>query len=163
MSSCAFQDCTSTWVLFAKYFKQIMLPHPQSVAKTGSTLPAFQRECQLRSSAFPNQTENLSLRCLSRIVQTGAPRVFVSRSVPQDFFGSFECCAWERSGLHCYIMVGGDRGCAFKSRSKTVIYSPHIMPSCAFQNCTSTWVLFAKYFNHSMLPCQQSVAGTGTW
>ena len=66
MSSCAFQDCTSTWVLFAKYFKHKMLPHPQSVAKTGSTLPAFQRECQLRSSAFPNQTDNQSLKCFSR-------------------------------------------------------------------------------------------------
>ena len=51
---------------FAKYFKHIMLPHPQSVAKTGSTLPALQRERQLRSSAFPNQADNLSLRCFSR-------------------------------------------------------------------------------------------------
>ena len=51
---------------FAKYFKHIMLPHPQSVAKTGSTLPAFERDRQLRSSAFPNQTDNLSLRCFSR-------------------------------------------------------------------------------------------------
>ena len=109
-------------------------------------------------------------------------------------------------------MVGGDRWCAFKSRSQPVIYGascPHIMPSlstlhclpcsaswefqqkveeqlhsfssqasafivtswweviagvpsnpgawfafcpsCAFQHCTSTWVLFAKYFKHSML------------
>ena len=33
----------------------------------GSTFPAaLQRECQLRSSAFPNQTDNLSLRCFSR-------------------------------------------------------------------------------------------------
>ena len=32
----------------------------------GSTLPALQRECKLRSSAFPNQTDNLSLRCFSR-------------------------------------------------------------------------------------------------
>ena len=104
MSSCAFQDCTSTWVLFAKYFKQIMLPHPQSVAKTGSTLPAFQRECQLRSSDFPNQTDNLSLRCLSRKSKNYC----------------ILCPDW---CLHCYIMVGGDRGCAFKSRSKTVIYS----------------------------------------
>ena len=30
------------------------------------TLPALQRERQLRSSAFPNQTDNLSLRCFSR-------------------------------------------------------------------------------------------------
>ena len=60
------EPCTSTWVLFAKYFKHIMLPHPQSVAKTGSTLPALQRERQLRSSAFPNQADNLSLRCFSR-------------------------------------------------------------------------------------------------
>ena len=32
----------------------------------GSTFPALQRECQLRSSAFANQTDNLSLRCFSR-------------------------------------------------------------------------------------------------
>ena len=32
----------------------------------GSALPALQRECQLRSSAFPNQTDNRTLRCLSR-------------------------------------------------------------------------------------------------
>ena len=31
-----------------------------------STLPALQRECQLGSSAFPNKTDNLSLRCFSR-------------------------------------------------------------------------------------------------
>ena len=54
---------------FVKYFKHMMLPHPQSVAKTvapGSTLPALQRECHLRSSAFTNQTDNLSLRWCSR-------------------------------------------------------------------------------------------------
>ena len=66
MPSCAFQDCTSTWVLFVQYFKRSMLPRQQSVAKIGSTLPALQRERQLRSSAFPNQTDNLSLRCFSR-------------------------------------------------------------------------------------------------
>ena len=80
-----------------------MLPHPQSVA-TGSTLPAFQRECQLRSSAFPNQTDNLSLRCLSRKSKNYC----------------ILCPDW---CLHCYIMVGGDRWCAFNSRSQTVIYS----------------------------------------
>ena len=32
----------------------------------GSALPALQRERQLRSSAFPNQTDTLSLRCFSR-------------------------------------------------------------------------------------------------
>ena len=32
----------------------------------GSPLPALQRECQLRSSAFTNQTDNLSLRWCSR-------------------------------------------------------------------------------------------------
>ena len=32
----------------------------------GSTLPALQRERQLRSSGFPNQTDNQSLRCFSR-------------------------------------------------------------------------------------------------
>ena len=32
----------------------------------GSALPALQRERQLRSSAFPNQTDNLSLRWCSR-------------------------------------------------------------------------------------------------
>ena len=70
MPGCAFQDCTSTWVLFAtEYFKHSMLPHLQSVAKTvvpGRALPALQRECQLGSSAFPNKTDNLSLRCFSR-------------------------------------------------------------------------------------------------
>ena len=49
MPGCAFQDCTSTWVLFAKYFKHNMLPYPQSRAKTGSALPALQRERQLRT------------------------------------------------------------------------------------------------------------------
>ena len=34
MPSCAFQHCTSTWALFVKYLKNLMLPHPQSVAKT---------------------------------------------------------------------------------------------------------------------------------
>ena len=66
MPSCAFQHCTSTWVLFAKCLKHSMLPYPPSVAKTGSALPALQRERQLRSSAFTNQTDNLSLRCFSR-------------------------------------------------------------------------------------------------
>ena len=47
-------------------FHHIMLPHPQSVAKTGSSLSALQRECQLRRSAFPNQTDNLCLRWCSR-------------------------------------------------------------------------------------------------
>ena len=32
----------------------------------GCKSPAFPREPQLRSSAFPNQTDNLSLRCFSR-------------------------------------------------------------------------------------------------
>ena len=49
MPGCAFQDCTSTWVLFAKYFKHNMLPYPQSRAKTGSALPALQRQRQLRT------------------------------------------------------------------------------------------------------------------
>ena len=78
MPSCAFQNCTSTWVPLAEYFKHSMLPHPQSVAKTGSTLPALQRECQLRSSAFPNQTDNLSLKCFSR----KSKNYFFSRLVP---------------------------------------------------------------------------------
>ena len=222
-----------------------------------SALPALQRECQLRSSAFPNQTDNLSLRCFSRKSKN-------------------HCILFPDWCLHCY-MAGGDRWCAFKSRSQPVIYSdlplahiwcpavpfntapelecflpnvsstvcfpirrallrlvahclpcreresasweaqpfptkptslslrcfsrkfknysfsrlvpsllhggrwslvclqipepncnlewfafcPHIMPSRAFQHCTSTWVLFAKYFKHSMLPHQQSVAKTG--
>ena len=110
-----------------------------------SALPALQRKCQLRSSAFPNQTDNLSLRCFSRKSKN-------------------HCILFPDWCLHCY-MVGGDRWCAFKSRSQPVIHSascPHIMPSCAFQHCTSTWVLFAKYFKHSMLPHPQSVAKTGT-
>ena len=43
-----------------------MLPHPQGIAKTGSAWPALQRERQLRSSGFPNQNDNLSLRWCSR-------------------------------------------------------------------------------------------------
>ena len=79
-----------------------MLPHPQSVAKTGSTLPALQRERQLRSSAFPNQADNLSVRCFSR----KSKNYSFPKLVP-----SF------------YVVVGGDRWCAFRSRGQTVIYS----------------------------------------
>ena len=69
----------------------------------GSTLPALQRECKLRSSAFLNQADNLSLRCFSR--------------KSKNYSFSRQVC------LHCYIMVGGDRWCAFKSRSQPVNYS----------------------------------------
>ena len=134
MPSCAFQDCTSTWVLFAKYFKHILLPHPQSVAKTGSTLPAFERECQLRSSAFPNQTDNLSLRCFSR----KSKNYSFSRLVPS-------------------LLHHGGRW------SRVCLQIPE--PNCNlewFQHCTSTWVLFAEYSKHSMLPHPQSVAKTGS-
>ena len=88
MPSCAFQNCTRTWVLFVKYFKHKMLPHPQSVAKTGSTFPALQRECQLRSSAFPNQTDNLSLRCFSRKSKNRARCAFKSGEATQGERGA---------------------------------------------------------------------------
>ena len=54
----------------------------------GSALPALQRECQLRSSAFANQTNNLSLG-------------WCSRKSKNYSFSRLVC-------LHCYIMVGGD-------------------------------------------------------
>ena len=46
----------------------VCFPIPRALLRLvpGSTFPALQRECQLRSSAFPNQTDNLSLRCFSR-------------------------------------------------------------------------------------------------
>ena len=47
----------------------VCCPIPRALLRLvpGSTFPAaLQRECQLRSSAFPNQTDNLSLRCFSR-------------------------------------------------------------------------------------------------
>ena len=65
----------------------------------GSTLPALQRECRLRSSAFLNQTDNLSLRCFSR------------KSKNYSFFlqnGAFIVTSWWE---------------VIKSRSQTVIYS----------------------------------------
>ena len=98
----------------------------------GRALPALQRERQLRSSTFPNQTDNLSLRCFSR------------KSKNSSF----------SSPTGAFIVVGGDRWCACKCPQ---------MPSCAFQHCTSTWALFAKYFQHRMLPYPQSRAKTGTW
>ena len=65
----------------------------------GSTLPALQRECRLRSSAFLNQTDNLSLRCFSR------------KSKNYSFFlqnGAFIVTSWWE---------------VMKSRSQPVIYS----------------------------------------
>ena len=55
----------------------------------GRALPALQRECQLRSSVFANQTDNLSLR-------------WCSRKSKNYSFSRLVC-------LHCYVMVGGDR------------------------------------------------------
>ena len=146
MPSCAFQDCTSTWALFAKYFKHIMLPHLQSVAKTGTTLPAFQRDRQLRSSAFPNQTDNLSLRCFSR----KSKNYSFSRLVPSllRHGGRWSPVCLQIPEPNCNL--------------EWFASCPHIMPSCAFQDCTSTWVPFAKYFKHKMLPHPQSVAKTGS-
>ena len=45
----------------------VCFPIPRALLRLvpGSTFPALQRERQLRSS-FPNQTDNLSLRCFSR-------------------------------------------------------------------------------------------------
>ena len=59
----------------------------------GSALPALQRECQLRSSAFPNQTDNRTLRCFSR------------KSKNYSF----------SSQTGALIVVGCGRWCAFKS------------------------------------------------
>ena len=65
-----------------------MLPHPQSIAKTGSAWPALQRERQPRSSGFPNQSDNLNLRWCSRKAK--------------NFSISGQTGA--------FIVVGGDRG-----------------------------------------------------
>ena len=65
----------------------------------GSALPALQRECQLRSSAFPNQTDNLSL-------------TWCRRKSKSFSFSRLVC-------LHCYVMVGGDRWRACKSGEAT--------------------------------------------
>ena len=130
----------------------VCFPIRRAFAKTGSALPALQRERQLRSSAFPNQTDNLSLRCFSR-----------KSKKPLYSFSS------QTGAFIFYVMVGGDPGCAFKSPSQPVTYSDsdlpfaHIWcPAVPFNTGTSTWVLFAKYFNHSMLPYPQSVAKTGS-
>ena len=64
-----------------------------------SALPALHRERQLRSSAFPNETDNLSLRCFSRKSKN-------------------HCILFPDWCLHCY-MVGGDRWCVFKSGEAT--------------------------------------------
>ena len=98
----------------------------------GSTLPALQRECQLRSSAFPNQTDNRTLRCFNR----KSKNYSFSKLVPSllRHGGSKESASWEAQPfptkptiqtwdvsagsrrtvlfpdwcLHCYVMVGGD-------------------------------------------------------
>ena len=104
MPSCAFQHCTSTWALFVKYFNHSMLPHLQSVAKTGRALPALQRERQAEklSLSQPNRQSMLEM---------------FQQEVEELFFLQSDWC------LHCYVMVGGDRWCAFKSWSQPVIYS----------------------------------------
>ena len=121
----------------------------------GSTLPAClakrerererERERQLRSSAFTNQTDNLSLRCFSRKSKNNCI-LFPVRLVP--------------SLLH----HGGRWSlvCLQIPEPNCILQWFAFCPSCAFQHCTSTWVLFAKYFKHSMLPHPQSVAKTGT-
>ena len=135
------EPCTSTWVLFAKYFKHMMLPHPQSIVKTGSALPALQRERQLRSSAFANQNDNLSLRCFSR----KSKNCSFSRLVP--------------SLLHM-LHHGGRWSGAFKSGRQPVFYSDlpfaHILcpavpfktaPAleCFLPNISSTWCFPAEH------------------
>ena len=61
----------------------------------GSTFPAaLQRERQLRSSAFPNQTDNQSLRCFSRTSKNYS----FSRLVPSLLHGG-------RSSLVCLIVI----------------------------------------------------------
>ena len=42
-------------------------------------------------------------------------------------------------------------------------FCPHIVPGCAFQDCTIHLSAFCQYFKHGMLPYPQSVAKTGTW
>ena len=114
-----------------------------------SALPALHRERQLRSSAFPNQTDNLSLRCFSRKSKNNCI-LFPVRLVPSLLHHG------GRWSLVCLQIPKPT------SNLEWFAFCPHIMPSCAFQDCTRTWVLLAKYFNHSMLPHPQSVAKTGT-
>ena len=45
--------------------------------------------------------------------------------------------------LHCYVMVGGDRWCAFNSYYSNFPLARRC-PTVALEHCTSTWVLFAK-------------------
>ena len=88
---CFLPDISSTWCFPIRRMLLRLAP--------GSTLPALQRECKLRSSAFLNQADNLRLRCFSR--------------KSKNYSCSRQVC------LHCYIMVGDDRCCAFKPRSQT--------------------------------------------
>ena len=98
-----------------------MLPHPQSVAEdwhlVAHCLPC-RENARLRSSAFPNQTDNLSLRCFNR------------KSKNYSFSS-------QTGAFRCYVMVGGDRWCAFKS------YYSHMPLACRYptvplEHCTST-------------------------
>ena len=96
MPSCAFR-LHQHLSAFCRISSTVCFPIPRALLRLvpGSTFPALQRECQLRSSAFPNQTDNLSVRCFSW--------------KSKNYF--FWC-------LHCY-MVGGHRWCAFKSGEAT--------------------------------------------
>ena len=98
-----------------------------------SALPALHRERQLRSSAFPNQTDNLSLRCFSRKSKNNCI-LFPVRLVPSLLHHG------GRWSLVCLQIPKPT------SNLEWFAFCPHIMPSCAFQDCTRTWVLFCQIF-----------------
>ena len=81
----------------------------------GSALPALQRRRQLRSSAFPNQTDNLSFRCFSRKVKNYS---FSSQT------GAF-------------IVVGCDGWCAFKSYYSALPLAHILCPAVPFKTAAA--------------------------
>ena len=90
-----------------------MLPHPQSVAKTGSTLPALQRERQAEKLSFyqPNRQSKLEM---------------FQQEVEELFF------------LHCYVMVGSDCWCAFHILCPAVPFKAAPALECFLPNISST-------------------------
>ena len=143
-----FKTAPALECLFLNISSTVCFPIPRALLRLvpGSTFPALQRERQLRSSAFPNQTDNLSLRCFSR----KSKNYSFSRLVPSLLHGG-------RWSLVCLQILKPTNNLEWFA------FCPHIMPSCAFQDCTSTWVPLSEYFKHSMLPHPQNVAKTGTW
>ena len=73
----------------------------------GSTLPALQRECQLGSSAFPNKTDNLSMRCFSRKSKNCSFSIVTSwweviAGVPSTYYARL--CLWNTApALECLL------------------------------------------------------------